>query len=120
MIWHSFLVLIDIYIQIKIIKILCGISFQSVNHGKVPLTFNIAYWLNYNYRGLGIMSVIVPTIGKYFFTRIKKIRGYSFFCDKENSKSAGLAKKHVILFVLGMKKNMKLKWSIMMTKKKCV
>lgn len=70
-----------------------GISFQSVNHGKVPLTFNIAYWLNYNYRGLGIMSVIVPTICKYFFTRIKKIRGYSFFWDKENSKSAGLIKK---------------------------
>ena len=39
------------------------------------------------------MSVIVPTICKYFFTRIKQIRGYSFFWDKKNSKSAGLAKK---------------------------
>ena len=74
-------------------KYIGGISFQSVNHGEEPLTFNIAYWLNYNYRGLGIMSVIVPTICKYFFTRIKEIKGYSFSWDKENSKSAGLAEK---------------------------
>ena len=63
-------------------KYIGGILFQPENSGKDPLTFNIAYWLNYNYRGLGIMSVIVPTICKYFFTRIKQIRGYSFFWDK--------------------------------------
>ena len=74
-------------------KYIGGILFQPENSGKDPLTFNIAYWLNYNYRGLGIMSVIVPTICKYFFTRIKQIRGYSFFWDKKNSKSAGLAEK---------------------------
>ena len=74
-------------------KYIGGILFQPKNSGKDPLTFNIAYWLNYNYRGLGIMSVIVPTICKYFFTRIKQIRGYSFFWDKKNSKSAGLAEK---------------------------
>ena len=74
-------------------KYIGGIAFEPVNSGENTLTFNIAYWLNYNYRGLGIMSVIVPTICKYFFTRIKEIKGYSFSWDKENSKSAGLAKK---------------------------
>ena len=74
-------------------KYIGGISFQSVNHGEEPLTFNIIYWLNYNYRGLGIMSVIVPTICKYFFTRIKEIKEYCICWDKKNSKSAGLAKK---------------------------
>ena len=74
-------------------KYIGGIAFEPVNSGENTLTFNIAYWLNYNYRGLGIMSVIVPTICKYFFTRIKEIRGYSFFCFLENSKSAGLAEK---------------------------
>ena len=74
-------------------KYIGGILFQPENSGKDPLTFNIAYWLNYNYRELGIMSVIVPTICKYFFTRIKEIGGYYIRWDKENSKSAGLAKK---------------------------
>ena len=74
-------------------KYIGGIDFTPLNNGENPLTFNIAYWLNYNYRGLGIMSVIIPTICKYFFTRIKKIKVYSFSWDKENSKSAGLAKK---------------------------
>ena len=75
-------------------KYIGGIGFQPLrDQNKTPLIFNIAYWLNYNYRGLGIMSVIVPTICKYFFTRIKEIRGYSFCWDKENSKSAGLAEK---------------------------
>jgi len=74
-------------------KYIGGIAFESLNYGKEPLTFNIVYWLNYNYRGLGIMSVIVPTICKYFFTRIKEIRRYSIRWDKKNSKSAGLAKR---------------------------
>lgn len=74
-------------------KYIGGIDFKPLDHGQEPLTFNISYWLNYNYRGLGIMSVIVPTICKYFFTRIKEIKGYSICWDKENSKSAGLAKK---------------------------
>ena len=74
-------------------KYIGGIDFTPLNNGENPLTFNIAYWLNYNYRGLGIMSVIVPTICKYFFTRIKEIKGYSICWDKKNSKSAGLAKK---------------------------
>ena len=74
-------------------KYIGGIGFKPLNHGKDPLIFNIAYWLNYNYRGLGIMSVIVPTICKYFFTRIKEIKGYYIRWDKDNSKSAGLAKK---------------------------
>ena len=74
-------------------KYIGGILFQPENSGKDPLTFNIAYWLNYNYRGLGIMSVIVPTICKYFFTRIKEIKEYCICWDKKNSKSAGLAKK---------------------------
>ena len=75
-------------------KYIGGIGFQPLrNQNKTPLIFNIAYWLNYNYRELGIMSVIVPTICKYFFTRIKEIKGYKFCWDKENSKSAGLAKK---------------------------
>ena len=39
------------------------------------------------------MSIIVPTICKYFFTRIKEIGGYYIRWDKGNSKSAGLAKK---------------------------
>ena len=84
----------DLYIYSnKDNKYIGGIAFEPVNSGENTLTFNIAYWLNYNYRGLGIMSVIVPTICKYFFTRIKEIKGYSFCWDKENSKSAGLAKK---------------------------
>ena len=85
----------DLYIYSnKDNKYIGGIGFQPLrNQNKTPLIFNIAYWLNYNYRGLGIMSVIVPTICKYFFTRIKEIKGYSFCWDKENSKSAGLAKK---------------------------
>ena len=84
----------DLYIYSnKDNKYIGGILFQPLNYGEDPLTFNIAYWLNYNYRGLGIMSVIIPTICKYFFTRIKKIKVYSFSWDKENSKSAGLAKK---------------------------
>ena len=85
----------DIYIYSnKDNKYIGGIGFEPLkNQNKTPLTFNIAYWLNYNYRGLGIMSVIVPTICKYFFTRIKEIKGYSISWDKENSKSAGLAKK---------------------------
>ena len=75
-------------------KYIGGIGFDPLgNQNKTPLTFNISYWLNYYYRGLGIMSIIVPTICKYFFTRIKEIGGYSFSWDKENSKSAGLAKK---------------------------
>ena len=74
-------------------KYIGGIYFQSLNYGKEPLTFNIAYWLNYYYRELGIMSIIVPTICKYFFTRIKEIKEYCICWDKKNSKSAGLAKK---------------------------
>ena len=75
-------------------KYIGGIGFDPLgNQNKTPLTFNISYWLNYYYRGLGIMSIIVPTICNYFFTRIKEIGGYSFSWDKENSKSAGLAKK---------------------------
>ena len=74
-------------------KYIGGIGFKPLDYRQESLTFNIVYWLNYNYRGLGIMSVIVPTICKYFFTRIKEIKGYSFSWDKENSKSAGLAKK---------------------------
>ena len=85
----------DLYIYSnKDNKYIGGIDFKPLkNQNKTPLIFNIAYWLNYNYRGLGIMSVIVPTICKYFFTRIKEIKGYSISWDKENSKSAGLAKK---------------------------
>ena len=85
----------DLYIYSnKDNKYIGGIGFKPLrDQNKTPLIFNIAYWLNYNYRGLGIMSVIVPTICKYFFTRIKEIKGYSFSWDKENSKSAGLAKK---------------------------
>lgn len=85
----------DLYIYSnKDNKYIGGIDFKPLkNQNKTPLIFNIAYWLNYYYRGLGIMSVIVPTICKYFFTRIKEIKGYSISWDKENSKSAGLAKK---------------------------
>ena len=83
----------DLYIYSnKDKKYIGGIAFQSLNK-EAPLSFNVAYWLNYNYRELGIMSVIVPTICKYFFTRIKQINEYSFLWDKKNSKSAGLAKK---------------------------
>ena len=89
-------------------KYIGGILFQPENSGKDPLTFNIAYWLNYNYRGLGIMSVIVPTICKYFFTRIKQIRGYSFFWDKKNSKSAGLAEKTCNFIRTGHEKKYKI------------
>ena len=86
---------LDLHIfSIRDNKYIGGIGFQPLrDQNKTPLIFNIAYWLNYNYRGLGIMSVIVPTICKYFFTRIKEIKGYSISWDKENSKSAGLAKK---------------------------
>ena len=86
---------LDLHIfSIRDNKYIGGIGFKPLrNQNKTPLIFNIAYWLNYNYRGLGIMSVIIPTICKYFFTRIKEIRGYSFCWDKENSKSAGLAEK---------------------------
>ena len=90
-------------------KYIGGILFQPENSGKDPLTFNIAYWLNYNYRGLGIMSVIVPTICKYFFTRIKQIRGYSFFWDKKNSKSAGLAEKTCNFISTGHEKEYEIK-----------
>ena len=85
----------DIYIYSnKDNKYIGGIDFDPLgNQNKTPLTFNISYWLNYYYRGLGIMSIIVPTICKYFFTRIKEIGGYYIRWDKENSKSAGLAKK---------------------------
>ena len=86
---------LDLHIfSIRDNKYIGGIGFQPLrDQNKTPLIFNIAYWLNYNYRGLGIMSVIVPTICKYFFTRIKEIKGYKFCWDKENSKSAGLAEK---------------------------
>ena len=86
---------LDLHIfSIRDNKYIGGIGFQPLrDQNKTPLIFNIAYWLNYNYRELGIMSVIVPTICKYFFTRIKEIKGYKFCWDKENSKSAGLAKK---------------------------
>ena len=90
-------------------KYIGGIDFTPLNNGENPLTFNIAYWLNYNYRGLGIMSVIIPTICKYFFTRIKKIKVYSFSWDKENSKSAGLAKKTCNFIRTGHKKEYKIK-----------
>ena len=85
----------DLYIYSnKDNKYIGGIGFDPLgNQNKTPLTFNISYWLNYYYRGLGIMSIIVPTICKYFFTRIKEIGGYYIRWDKENSKSAGLAKK---------------------------
>ena len=86
---------LDLHIfSIRDNKYIGGIGFDPLgNQNKTPLTFNISYWLNYYYRGLGIMSIIVPTICKYFFTRIKEIGGYSFSWDKGNSKSAGLAKK---------------------------
>ena len=90
-------------------KYIGGIDFTPLNNGENPLTFNIAYWLNYNYRGLGIMSVIVPTICKYFFTRIKEIKGYSICWDKKNSKSAGLAKKTCNFIRTGHKKEYKIK-----------
>ena len=100
----------DLYIYSnKDNKYIGGILFQPLNYGKDPLTFNIAYWLNYNYRGLGIMSVIVPTICKYFFTRIKEIRGYSIRWDKKNSKSAGLAKKTCNFIRTGHEKEYKIK-----------
>ena len=86
---------LDLHIfSIRDNKYIGGIGFKPLrDQKKTPLIFNIAYWLNYNYRGLGIMSVIVHTICKYFFTRIKEIKGYKFCWDKKNSKSAGLAKK---------------------------
>ena len=99
----------DLYIYSnKDNKYIGGIAFEPVNSGENTLTFNIAYWLNYNYRGLGIMSVIVPTICKYFFTRIKQIRGYSFFWDKKNSKSAGLAEKTCNFIRTGHEKKYKI------------
>ena len=55
------------------------------------------------------MSVIVPTICKYFFTRIKEIKGYSICWDKKNSKSAGLAKKTCNFIRTGHKKEYKIK-----------
>ena len=86
---------LDLHIfSIRDNKYIGGIGFDPLgNQNKTPLTFNISYWLNYYYRGLGIMSIIVPTICKYFFTRIKEIGGYYIRWDKGNSKSAGLAKK---------------------------
>ena len=81
----------------------------KINHGEESLTFNIVYWLNYNYRGLGIMSVIVPTICKYFFTRIKEIKEYCICWDKKNSKSAGLAKKTCNFIRTGHEKEYKIK-----------
>ena len=99
----------DLYIYSnKDNKYIGGIAFEPVNSGENTLTFNIAYWLNYNYRELGIMSVIVPTICKYFFTRIKQIRGYSFFWDKKNSKSAGLAEKTCNFIRTGHEKKYKI------------
>ena len=100
----------DLYIYSnKDNKYIGGILFQPLNFWNEPLTFNIAYWLNYNYRGLGIMSVIVPTICKYFFTRIKEIKGYKFCWDKKNSKSAGLAKKTCNFICTGHEKEYKIK-----------
>ena len=90
-------------------KYIGGIDFTPLNNGENPLTFNIAYWLNYNYRGLGIMSVIVPTICKYFFTRIKEIRRYSIRWDKKNSKSAGLAKRTCNFIRTGHEKEYEIK-----------
>lgn len=55
------------------------------------------------------MSVIVPTICKYFFTRIKEIKGYSISWDKENSKSAGLAKKTCNFIGTGHEKEYEIK-----------
>lgn len=102
---YYYYLLSDIYIySTKDNKYIGGITFKSSDPNKGLYTFNIAYWLNYNYRGLGIMSVIVPTICKYFFTRIKEIKGYSICWDKENSKSVGLAKKTCIFIRTGHEK----------------
>ena len=99
----------DLYIYSnKDKKYIGGIAFQSLNK-EAPLSFNVAYWLNYNYRELGIMSVIVPTICKYFFTRIKQINEYSFLWDKKNSKSAGLAKKTCNFIRTGHEKEYEIK-----------
>ena len=104
----------DLYIYSnKDNKYIGGIAFEPVNSGENTLTFNIAYWLNYNYRGLGIMSVIVPTICKYFFTRIKEIKGYKFCWVKDNSKSGNLAKKTCNFIRTGHKKESEIiKWQI--------
>ena len=104
----------DLYIYSnKDNKYIGGIAFEPVNSGENTLTFNIAYWLNYNYRGLGIMSVIVPTICKYFFTRIKEIKGYKFCWVKDNSKSGNLAKKTCNFIRTGHKKEYEIiKWQI--------
>ena len=102
---------LDLHIfSIRDNKYIGGIGFKPLrDQNKTPLIFNIAYWLNYNYRGLGIMSVIVPTICKYFFTRIKEIKGYSICWDKKNSKSAGLAKKTCNFIRTGHEKEYKIK-----------